>query len=157
MFHLSRKFLVNNKFVGAFCEKRDCIVQEVFVNGKREVFSYRYFPLPQFLTKRSLKRWEEGIESFFGNVPQLTEKADFLKKWLELAKKSSFVGIGNYLQVEEAASLSSLVVVYKWRGKRLILGAESFKPVPDRRSKLYLLPCGAFPETITKLGVEDGD
>jgi len=157
MFHLSKKFLVNNKFVGAFCERSDCIIQEVFIDGSREVLSYRHFPLPFFLTRGSLEKWERRIEGFFGSVPMLTEKADFLREWLKRAEKASFVGIGNYLPVEEAVLLSPLVVVYRWKGKRLLLGAESFKPVPDTRSNLYLLPCGAFPEAITNLGVKDGD
>ncbi len=157
MFHLSKKFLVNNKFVGAFCEKQSCIVQEVYVNGKKEVFSYRHFPLPRFLTKRSLLKWEEEIAKFFGNVPDLLDKGSFIRRWLEEAVSASFAGIGNYLTVEKAVLQSPLVIVYRWNGKRLVLGAESFKPVPDKRSKLYLLPCGSFPETIEKLGVNDGN
>ena len=55
MFHLSKKFLVNNKFVGAFAEKEDFVVQEVYLLGEKKVFSYKHFPLPRFLTKKALE------------------------------------------------------------------------------------------------------
>ena len=156
MFHLSKKFLVNNKFVGAFAEKEDFVVQEVYLLGEKKVFSYKHFPLPRFLTKKALRKWEEEIEKTFSSYTPAAEESAFLKRWIEETESSYFVGIGNYLTVEEAVKLSPLVVVYRWKGKKLTLGKEAFKPIPDRRAYLYLLPCGAFPETIEKLGVEDG-
>jgi len=157
IFYLESKFLVSLKFVGAFCPPfPSFIVQKVFVGREEEVFCYKHFPLPRFLTGKSLGKWEEKIERDFPSFTPFTEKLSFLSVWIEEVETAEWIGIGNYLGIEEAKKKTSLLVVYEWEGKRLILGKESFKPIPDKRAVDYLLPCGAFPETIKKLGVEYG-
>ena len=159
IFHLSGKFLVSLKFVGAFCPSfpSDFVVQRVFMGEEEEVFCYKHFPLPRFLTKKRLKKWEREIEESFPRFIPFTEKLSFLNRWIGEVESASYAGIGNFLQIEEAKKKTSLLVVYEWKGRRLVLGKEAFKPIRDERASFYLLPCGCFPETIFKLGVSYGD
>jgi hypothetical protein len=160
IFHLSGKFLVSLKFVGAFYPRTVSlpdafVLQRIFI-GEEEVFCYRHFPLPRFLSKKKLQKWEKEIEESFPSFTSIVEKRNFLSRWIREVETAEWVGIGNYLSIEEAKKETSLLIIYEWRNKRLILGKEAFKPVPDERAVSYLLPCGCFPETIMKLGVAYG-
>jgi len=158
MYHLGGKFIVNNKFVGAFSSpKESFVVQRIFLLGREEVLVYKHFPLPSFLTGKRLSKWEREIERSFVPYVPISRRWEFLRKWIGIALDSSFVGIGNYLTLEEAVKETDLVVSYELKGKRLVFGKNAFKPVPDRKAVSYLLPCGCFPETILKLGVSHGD
>jgi hypothetical protein len=162
IFHLSGKLLVSGKFVGGFVETNvlpeNFIRQTVYVKGKKKVLLYREYPLPFFITKGTLKVWEKKIEKDFSEFSLIPakEEADFLAEWLNLCRTASFLGTANYRPVEEVVRKSPLVVIYEYGRKRLILCRDAYKPVPDRKAVEYLYPLSCFPETIEKLGVENG-
>ena len=157
LYHLGGKFLVSLKFVGAFVEVplQGFVEEEVYVRGKRELLCYKHFPLKRFFPfpKKALLSFERRVEEEYkGKYVKVEEKLPYLSAWVELVEETTFVGVGNYVKVEEAVRKTELLVVYRWNGRELVLGKDSFKPIPDRRAISYLLPLGCFPETITKLG-----
>jgi len=149
--------------VGCFAEDTQAppsfVKQVVYVEGEKAVIFYKRFSLPFFITRRTLKKWEEEIDkeltSHFSVVPA-TFKEEILARWLKLCEECLYAGIGNYLTIEEAVRRSPLVVVYEYEGKKLLLGREAFKPVPDKGAIEYLYPLSCFPETIKKVGVTIG-
>jgi len=162
-FHLSETLLVNLKFVGGFVSKPltpdGFVLQEVYCCGKKAYLLYKHYPLPKFITKRKLSNWEQRIKqelSSYGLIPA-SSMVDFLSDWISEYEKAEFVGIANFIPEEEAVKNTDLLVVYRYRGKKLSLAKDSFKIVADKRAVDYLLPLGAFPDTILKAGVEDGD
>lgn len=159
MFHLHGKFIVNMKFVGAFVKqaKPDFVLQRVFLDGTEETFTYKHFPLPFIITKGSLKKWESNIETDFGDFVPVSDKLETFSTWMLKVKSSDYVGVNTYLSLDEAVKKTSLLVAYEFNGRILMLGRNAFKMVADKRAYRYLLPCGAFPNTIEKMGVRDGN
>ena len=161
LYHLSRELLVSGKFVGAFKEKPepDLPVQEVYIDGERKVLNYAEIPLPRFITRKRLVKWEQDAKQLLSPYIPAKEESRFLKKWLNTLKvlkaKRIPVGIANYIPLDQLLERSRFVVVYRFRDKTLKLcenSSLSVKPVPDLKALEYLTPLGAFPKTVLKLG-----
>lgn len=161
VYHLSRELLVSGKFVGAFKDspEKDLPVQEVYINGEKKVLNYVHHPLPKFITRKSLEKWEQTAKEILSPYVPAKEERSFLRKWLTTLKvlkaKKIPVGIANYLPVEELLKRSSFVVVYRFKDRTLKLCENknlTVKPIADLRALEYLTPLGAFPETVLKVG-----